>query len=107
MSIHYQPDAATGAFIQPSARVDHQTLVTDALCWIGDVLCLIAGLAGAIAVHLIFVGHFLPQLMSQTNTPAENAPALIGVSDAVGFVVFLILAEATGSRFRREARGRR
>ena len=87
---------------QPPSRSDQPPETTDTdrmldeLHWVAGALTVIAGLIGAIAVHLIFVGTFLPQLVAQGNPDGVTTNVLIAVSDVLGFALFFALAGLAG-----------
>ena len=58
-------------------------------------LAVIAGLVGAIAVHLIFVQTFLPDLLGRGSIDVTMQKAAIALADSLGGLVFLILAAPT------------
>jgi hypothetical protein len=73
----------------PSAETE---LIVEQLRSAGGALAVIAGLVGAIAVHVIFVGYFLPSLVSPNSVQLATA----GGSDLIGFAVFFGLAGLAG-----------
>jgi len=58
-------------------------------------LAVIAGLVGAIAVHLIFVQTFLPGIVQGSGGNAQLLKGLTALSDATGALLFLTLAAPT------------
>jgi hypothetical protein len=87
---------------QPLSRPDQLPQTTDTdrmldeLHWVAGALTVIAGLLGAIAVHLIFVGTFLPQIVAQNDLDGASTRSLIAVSDLLGFAAFFALAGLAG-----------
>jgi len=75
--------------------VDRDALVSELrhLRW---ALAVIAGLVGALAVHVIFCQTFLPDLI-QGNGTSNTAllKGLTALSDSVGALCFLVLAAPT------------
>lgn len=59
-------------------------------------IAVVAGLAGAIAVHLIFVGTFLPDIVASRQLDSGGAKALIALSDALGAAIFFLAAAPWG-----------
>jgi hypothetical protein len=76
--------------------------IVEQLRSIGGALAVIAGLIGALAVHVIFVGTFLPQIVAQSSLDTTTATA---ISDILGFALFYGLAGLAGRSV--VARGRR
>jgi hypothetical protein len=58
-------------------------------------LALIAGLTGALAVHLIFCQTFLPGLVEGSGSNPSLVKGLTALSDATGAVFFMVVAAPT------------
>ncbi|MGA8016184.1 MAG: hypothetical protein WCB85_09740 [Candidatus Dormiibacterota bacterium] len=79
-------------------------LLVEQMARVGNALAILVGLVGAIAVHLIFVGTFLPQIMSQDNISPDNSNVLTALSDILGFAFFWMLALVAVGGVRRARR---
>jgi hypothetical protein len=88
---------------QDEARLEILVHELRCLRW---ALAVIAGLAGALAVHLIFVQDFLPGLVSESTVSPSEYRWLIALSDVLGAALFLVLAAPTLSSGRRGPRVR-
>jgi hypothetical protein len=72
-----------------------------------DVLLIIAGLLGAIAVQLIFVGPLLPQVIWQSDLGTPTQGVVGAGCDLLGFALFYALAGMAGIARSGRARRRR
>ncbi len=79
---------------------DDTRVVLQQLARLGSVMAILVGLVGAIAVQVIFVGTFLPQIMSQENISSDNSDALTALADVLGFAVFWMFALMAGRGMR-------
>jgi hypothetical protein len=87
-----------------SEHLRTETLIRE-LRWLRWALAVIAGLVGALAVHLIFVQTFLPDLLGQASANVTAQKGAIALADSLGGLVFLILAAPTlsvGGRIKRK-----
>jgi hypothetical protein len=85
-------------------RMDTEALIKE-LRWLRWALAVIAGLVGALAVHLIFVQTFLPDLLGQGSFDVSTQKGAIALADSLGGLVFLILAAPTLSVGRQRKQG--
>ena len=88
---------------QPLPAPDTELIVGQLRAVVG-ALSIIAGLIGALAVHIIFVGDFLPSIPTQNSIDPEAAAA---ISDLLGFALFYALAAMAGRPLVAHSRGRR
>ncbi|MGO8685687.1 MAG: hypothetical protein ACLQT7_00685 [Candidatus Dormibacteria bacterium] len=78
-------------------------LIVEHLRSVVGALAVIAGLIGALAVHVIFAGTFLALLAPS----GADTTQLIAVSDLLGFAFFFALASVAGRPIVGRGRGRR
>jgi hypothetical protein len=88
---------------QPPSAPDTELIVGQLRAVVG-ALTIIAGLIGALAVHIIFVGDFLPSIATQNSIDPQAAAA---ISDLLGFALFYALAAMAGRPLVAHGRARR
>lgn len=73
-------------------RRSRQSAVIEQLRRVRWALAVIAGLTGALAVHLAFVLTWLPRLAGSARLTGDATDALAALAASLGFALFFLLA---------------